>query len=83
MTRAYNLLKKMRYHLRGDVIDKYDSVASFIEDSSDASETLLSSCVPNLELDYVLVVYSHHVVPKLNPDGHIVLVIERILDQPG
>ena len=58
-------------------------MTSLIEDSSDASEALLTSCVPNLELNDVLVVNSHHIVTELDPNGHIVLVIELVVDQPS
>ena len=62
-----------------DIVTQNYSVWPFIKDSDDASETLLSCCIPYLELDYVLIVNSHDIISKLNTNSNIMFIIEGII----
>ena len=53
----------------------------FVKNSRDASESLLTSSIPNLQLYDMLLVYPHHVVAELYTDCHIMLVAKFILNQ--
>ena len=55
---------------------------AFVEDTSDASVWLLTCSVPNLQLNDMLIVNSHHVVAKLHSNSNIVIFIEYIIRNP-
>ena len=77
------LLTCLKGFLRCNVIYEYDGMRPLIKNSRDGSESLLTSCVPNLELNDVLVVYSHDIVSEFYADGNVMLIVELVVYQPG
>ena len=67
-------------HLRSYVVHEYHSVASLVKNSGYAPETFLACCIPNLKLDDVLIVDPQNIVAEFNTDGHVVLVVERVVN---
>ena len=57
-------------------------MAALVEDSSYGAETFLTCSVPNLQLNDMLIVNSHHVVAKLHTNSNIVIIIEYIIRNP-
>ena len=53
----------------------------FVKNSRDASESLLTCSIPNLQLYDMLLVYPHDIVAELDTNCHIMFVAEFILNQ--
>ena len=56
-------------------------MTAFIEYSGYTAIWLLTGCVPNLQLDYVLIVNAHDVIAEFNADGNIMIFMKGILYQ--
>lgn len=56
-------------------------MAAFVEDPCYTSIRLLTSSIPYLELNDMLIVNPHYIISKLNTNRHIVVFMEGILNQ--
>ena len=61
-----------------DIKDKEDSIAALVEVPRDWTERLLTSCIPNLQLDIGLFADNHTKIPELNSNGDSVLLFKSL-----
>ena len=57
-------------------------MTSCVEYSRYRSVRLLACGVPNLQLNYMLIINLHDIVSELDPNGDIMILMEGILNQP-
>ena len=58
-------------------------VRVLIEQPSDGAEALLTSGVPDLKLHVGLSAHDHSKVAEFDPDGHVVLLFEDLVNEAG
>ena len=65
-----------------DVVGQDDTLRASVEDLGDRLKTLLPRCVPDLELDNLLLLHSEHKGAELHADGHFVVLSELFIRRP-
>ena len=64
-----------------DVIGDYDAMSTSIVRGGDGLESILTSCVPNLELDY-LAINIYGLDFEVHTDGRHEIVVEVVVHKP-
>ena len=65
----------------GDIEDKEDAITTLVKVSGNRSETLLTSCIPDLKFDVGLLFHNHAEVAEFYADGDAMLLFESLSRQ--